>query len=241
VAGSFKTEAVVLRSIRFGEAHRVLHLYSRDRGRVGAVAKGVRKLRSRFGGRLEPLSRVRLILHEGRGELATVTSAETVNAHPALREHRESLERATQACDAVLRLFDSSEANRPAYNLLCQELLLLDSEPAAATRAQALAFRLKLLLAAGFVPELTTCAACGEQGDGVDLAAFSAAAGGVVCASCEASSFPLDGRAHEFLIAALAHPLAEAPQAAEPALRQAERAIAETLEYHAHVRLRRVA
>jgi DNA repair protein RecO (recombination protein O) len=241
VAGSFKTEAVVLRSIRFGEAHRVLHLYSRERGRVGAVAKGVRKLRSRFGGRLEPLSRVRLILHEGRGELATVTSAETVNVHPALRERRESLELATQACDAVLRLFDSSEPNPPAYNLLCQELLLLDTEATAATRAQALAFRLKLLLAAGFVPELTTCAACGEQGSGVELAAFSAAAGGVVCASCEASSFPLDSRAHEFLVAALANPLAEAPHAAEPALRQAERAIAETLEYHAHVRLRRVA
>jgi DNA repair protein RecO (recombination protein O) len=232
---------VVLRSIRFGEAHRVLHLYSADRGRVGAVAKGVRKLRSRFGGRLEPLSRVRLVLHEGRGELATVTSAETVNAHPDLRERRDSLERATQACDAVLRLFDSSEPNAPAYNLLCQELLLLDTEPAAATRAQALAFRLKLLLAAGFVPELGACAACGESGAETVLAGFSAAAGGVVCASCEASSFPLDAAAHEFLVAALAHPLAEAPHAAEPALRQAERAIGETLEYHAHVRLRRVA
>src|SRR5687768_4117974 len=111
MAGSFKTEGVVLRSIRFGEAHRVLHLYTEDRGRIGAVAKGVRKVRSRFGGRLEPAGRVQLVLHEGRGELATITAAETVNAHARLRERRESLERATEACDAVLRLFDAAEPN----------------------------------------------------------------------------------------------------------------------------------
>ena len=241
MAGSFKTEAVVLRSIRFGEADRVLHLYSEDRGRLGAVAKGVRRVRSRFGGRLEPFSRVRLILHEGRGELQTVTSAETVNAHAGIRERRASLERGAQACDAVLRLFDSAERNRPAYNLLCQELLLLDTDPGATSRAQALAFRLKLLLAAGFVPELGACAACGESGEEVRLAAFSASAGGVVCDACEAGSFPLEPRAHEFLTGALASPLATTPAAPDAVLRHAERAISETLEYHAHVRLRRVA
>jgi DNA repair protein RecO (recombination protein O) len=238
VAGSFKTEAVVLRSIRYGEADRVLHLYSADRGRVGAVAKGVRRVRSRLGGRLEPLSRVGLVLHEGRGELCTVTQVDTVNAHPGLRDRRASLERATQACDAVLRLFDSSEANRPAYNLLCNELALLDADPAAATRAQALAFRLKLLLAAGFAPELGACASCGES---EHLGAFSPSAGGVVCAACEAGSFPLAGEAHAFLVAALARPLSDAPGAPDRALAQADRAIAETLEHHAHVRLRRVA
>lgn len=241
MAGPFKTEAVVLRSIRFGEAHRVLHLYTEDRGRLGAVAKGVRRLRSRFGGRLEPLTRVRLVLHAGRGELATITAAETVNAHAGLRERRTSLERATQASDAVLRLFDAAEPNRSAYNLLCQELRLLDTAPDAATRAQALAFRLKLLLAAGFVPELGGCAACGERADGAELTGFSAAAGGVVCASCEASAFTLDPRAHEFMVHALARPLSGAPEAPEPALRQVDRAIAETVEYHAHIRLRRVA
>src|SRR4051794_9122363 len=150
--GSFKTEAVVLRSIRLGEADRVLHLYTEERGRVGAVAKGVRRVKSRFGGRLEPLSRVNLILHEGRSDLCTVTAADTVHAHASLRERRAGIERATDACDAVLRLFDAAEPNRPAYNLLCHELALLDAQEGLATRAQALAFRIKLLLAAGFVP-----------------------------------------------------------------------------------------
>jgi DNA repair protein RecO (recombination protein O) len=234
----FKTEAVVLRSIRFGEADRILHLYTEERGRVNAIAKGVRRVRTRFGGRLEPLFRVHLVLHEGRGELCTITSAETVYAPASVLERRDALERATQACDAVLRLFDSAEPNSAAYNLLCHELRLLDADPAVATRAQALAFRLKLLLAAGFVPELAACAACGER---EHLGAFSAAAGGVVCSGCEAGSFPLDPATHEFLVAALARPLAESPAAPDRMLAQADRAIAETLEHHAHVRLRRVA
>ncbi len=234
---SVETEAVVLRSIRFGEADRVLHLYTAARGRVGAMAKGVRRVRSRFGGRLEPCARVKLSLHEGRGELMTVTGVETVHAHARLRELGRSLSLAGQACEAVLRLFDSEEPNRAAYNLLCQELALLDREPAAATSAQALAFRIKLLLAAGFLPELAACAACGSE----ELAgAFSARAGGMVCAACEPGSFPLAEPAHGFLVGALGHPLAQAPDAPERALRQADRAIVETVEYHANVRLRRV-
>ena len=236
--GSFKTEAIVLRSIRYGEADRVLHLYTPERGRVGAVAKGVRRVKSRMGGRLEPLSRVRLVLHQGRGELCTISQADTVQAHAGLRERRSSLERATQACEAVLRLLDSTEPNLPAYNLLCHELALLDSSAAASRRAQALAFRLKLLLAAGFAPELAACASCGEA---EHLGGFSPSAGGIVCAGCEAGSFPLGEEAHRYLVTALARPLAEAPEAPAPALSQADRAIAETVEYHAHVRLRRVA
>jgi DNA repair protein RecO (recombination protein O) len=235
--GTFKTEAVVLRSIRLGEADRVLHLYTEDRGRIGAVAKGVRRVKSRFGGRLEPLSRVKLVMHEGRSDLCTITAADTVHAHATLRERRDSIERATDACDAVLKLFDAAEPNRPAYNLLCHELALLDSDAQLATFAQALAFRMKLLLAAGFVPELAACAACGER---QHLGAFSAAAGGVVCPACEAAAFALDQEAHQFMAEAIAKPLAGAPEAPIWALRQVDRAVSETVEHHAHVRLRRL-
>ena len=238
MAGSFKTEAVVLRSIRYGEADRVLHLYSADRGRIGAMAKGVRRTRSRMGGRLEPLSRVRLVLRRGRGDLSTVSGVDTVSAHPGLRERRASLERASQACESVLRLLDSGEPNAAAYHLLCNQLALLDADPEAATRAQSLAFRLKLLLASGFAPELASCASCGEADR---FAGFSPSSGGVVCASCEAGSFPLGAEAHGFLVSALGQPLSDAPRASDVALGQADRAIAETLEHHAHVRLRRVA
>jgi DNA repair protein RecO (recombination protein O) len=236
--GPVKTQAVVLRSIRYGEADRIVHLYTPHRGRIGAIAKGVRRSRSRFGGRLEPFFRLDLVLHEGRSELLTITGAQTVEGYGRLRSDGPALDSAARACDALGRLFDTTEQHPEVFNLLCNELALLDAEPARATHANQLAFRLKLLLAAGFAPELASCAACGET---EHLGAFSPSAGGVVCAGCEAGSFPLGEEAHRFLVDAVARPLAEAPDAPERALQQADRALAETMEYHAHVRLRRVA
>ncbi len=235
-----KTEAIVLRSIRYGEADRILHLYSRTQGRMGAIAKGSRKPKSRFGGRLEPFFRLDLMLHEGRGDLLTVTGVSTIDGYPHLRASGPALNAGARACDAVLRLLDSAEPNLPAYNLLCRYLALLDdpTEPHGSGLEVALSFRLKLALAAGFAPELASCARCGEA---EHLSGFSGAAGGVVCPSCEAGSFDLSEQAHAFMVAALAQPLAEAPPSDERALRQVERAVGETLEHHAHVQLRAAA
>jgi DNA repair protein RecO (recombination protein O) len=234
MAGPVKTEAVVLRSMRYGEADRILHVYTPHRGRVSAIAKGVRRARSRFGGRLEPFFRLRLELHEGRGELLTVTGAQTVDGHPRLREDARALDAAARACDAVGRLFETEEPHPGVFNLLCRQLALLD-KPDAASRAGGLQFRLKLLHAAGLAPQLGACAHCGEP---EHLVGFSGAAGGVVCGACEAASFPLGEDAHGFMVQALAQALAEAPSASEQALGQVERAISETLEHHAHLRLR---
>src|ERR1700680_3181796 len=123
-----KTEAVVLRSMRYGEADRILHLYTPNRGRVSAIAKGVRRARSRFGGRLEPFFRLRIELHEGRGELLTVTGAHTVDGHAHLRGNAHALDAAARACDAVGRLFETSEPHPGVFNLLCRKLSLLDEQ-----------------------------------------------------------------------------------------------------------------
>jgi DNA repair protein RecO (recombination protein O) len=235
VPGPVKVQGVILRSLRYGEADRILHLYTPQCGKVGAIAKGVRRARSRFGGRMEPFFRLNLVLHEGRSELLTVTAAETVAGYPRLREHGGALDTAARACDAVSRLFETSEPHPGVYNLLCNELALLDSEPARAGHANQLAFRLKLLLAAGLAPQLAACASCGER---EHLSGFSGAAGGVVCPACEAGSFALTQEAHAFLVDAIGRPLAQTPAADARALRQAERAIAETLEHHAGIRWR---
>jgi DNA repair protein RecO (recombination protein O) len=252
--GPVKTEAVVLRSMRYGEADRILHLYTPQRGRLSAIAKGVRRARSRFGGRLEPFFRLNAELHEGRGELLTVTGAQTIAGHARLRGDVRALDAAARACDAVGRLFETGEPHPGVFNLLCRQLSLLDEQaahvplgpggtpgapeaavgPGAAGRAGALSFRLKLLLAAGLAPQLGACANCGEPDH---LVGFSGAAGGVVCSACEAGSFALDEQAHGFMTEALGRPLTEAPSAGEPVLGQVERAIAATLEHHAHLRL----
>jgi DNA repair protein RecO (recombination protein O) len=241
MAGYHKTEAIVLRSMRLREADRIVHLYTSSRGRLGAVVKGVRRTRSRFGGRLEPFFRVRLVLYEGRGELHTVTQAEAIEWYPRLRGSGGALQAAGSACEAVLRLFDEGDANAGAYNLLCRELQVLDADPSAAGTANLLSFRLKLLLTAGFVPELGACASCGAEivssGN-----SFSAAAGGVVCPECSAGDgFALDGAALSFMASALGAPLKDTPAAAGATLAQVDRAVTGTLEYHAHVRLRSVA
>lgn len=236
VAKSFKTEAVVLRKLRYGEADSILHLYTRAHGRVGAIAKGVRRSRSRFGGRLEPFFRLEMVLNEGRGELATVTSAETVEGYAGMRERSAALEVAGKTADFVLRLLDDREQNVPAFNLLVNMFGLLDSDPTAARPEVTLAFRAKMLLAAGFSPELGACVSCGAT---EDLVAFSPAAGGVVCRDCRTGGdFEFSGPAHAFLSGTIGTPLAEAPASAPVALREVDRAINETLAHHANVRMR---
>jgi DNA repair protein RecO (recombination protein O) len=238
VPGSLKTEAIVLRSIRYGEADRIVHLYTPEYGRIGAIAKGARRARSRFGARLEPFFQIKVVMHEGRGDLYTVTAVDTVQAHAALRDSAQALDAAARACDAVARLFETDEPHPEVFALLANQLTLLASVPAAARPGNALAFRLKLLLAAGIVPQLGSCASCGER---EHLTGFSAAAGGVVCSSCESASFPLGEEAYQFMVAALGRPLAGTPDASARALQTVERAIHETAEHHAQVRLRPVA
>ena len=237
--GSLKTEAVVLRSIRYGEADRILHLYTPHRGRISGIAKGVRKAKSRFGGRLEPFFRLQLVLHEGRSDLLTVTGAETVEPYARLRADAGGLAAAARACDAVTRLFGDDEPSEHVFHLLANELALIDRTMVGASdnvrHANQLAFRLKLLLVSGIAPQLAACASCGETDH---LVGFSGAAGGVVCGACEAGGFGLDAESHAFLVGALGSALADTPAAEPRSLRQAERAISETVEHHAHTRLR---
>lgn len=234
----YECEAIVVRSIRYGEADRVLHLYARELGRVAAIAKGVRRGRSRRAGRLELLVRARMTLRRGSGELFTVGQVDTVRAHARLRESRAALLCGLELGETVARLLDAAEPNVAAYNLLGNALDLLDRAPERAGQAFSLAFRLKLMLAAGFCPELARCAECGEE---AAVAGFSPASGGIVCERCASGSLPFGREEHEFAVAALTHRLAEAPTASDQALARIDRALAAMLERHAHVKLRRVA
>jgi DNA repair protein RecO (recombination protein O) len=188
---TLKTEAVVLRSFRLGEADRVLHLYTLAQGRAGAVAKGIRKTRSRFGARLEPLSHVEVLLHRGSGELATVTGAELIRSHRRTREDYARLAVGLIGAEAMLRLFTEEEANPRAFEAVTRFLDVLDeADPPAGGRADltplVLAFQLKLLWLAGYLPHLTSCAECGA--DDATLVGYSPRAGGAVCRPCAATT-----------------------------------------------------
>src|SRR4029078_5684483 len=105
---SYTTDAVGLGSFRLGEADRVLHIYTLDRGRVGAVAKGVRKTKSRFGARVEPLTHVELQLHQGSGDLQTVTGVSLLSSHHSAREQPYRLNVGLVAAEGRLRLFHTA-------------------------------------------------------------------------------------------------------------------------------------
>jgi DNA repair protein RecO (recombination protein O) len=245
VAGrTYKTEAVVLRSFRLGEADRVLHLYTLDRGRVGAVAKGVRRTKSRFGGRLEPLSHVELLLHQGSGELQTVTGVDLVRSHHEAREDPYRLNVGLVGLEAMLRLFTEQEANPRAFRALTRFLDLLDEQPPARTAARAaldplaLSFQLKLLWLSGYLPHVTSCAECGaEEG----LVGYSARAGGAVCLACrDDATLALGPDSLGGIETLLRRPLAEA-QAVGLSARAARDALAvvkASHEFHGGFRLR---
>lgn len=179
----YETEAIVLRAIRYGEADSVLTLFTRERGRVSAIAKGTRRASSKLGGRLQPAVRVHLGLHEGRGEMHTVRHAQVVDSHAGLWVEGYRLRAAGSILEAALRILVEEEPNEAAYNLLCRGLGLLAAAPPTQLPPRhdpiVLGVHAKLLVVAGLLPRLASCAACDDPGP---LVAFSAALGGSLCA-----------------------------------------------------------
>ena len=244
-ARSWKSEAVVLRSIRYGEADRILHLYTLDRGRVGAIAKGARKTSSRFGARLEPFSHVELVFHEGRGELHTVTGASLLRSHDASRTDVYRMAVGHVGLEAMLRLFIEGEENARAFHALTRFLDLLDETAVALPAVPRLdplllSFQLKLLWLSGYLPHLAGCASCGEE---TALVGFSPQAGGGVCAACEGGSLPVSPEGFGGMRDLLERPLADAGAAAltERARRDALRVVESSYEFHGGFRLRTLA
>ena len=239
---TYKTEAIVLRSIRLGEADRVLHVYTLDRGRVGVVAKGVRKTKSRFGARLEPLSHVELMLHQGSGELQTVTGVQLLHSHREAREDQYRLGVALAGAEAVLRLFTEQEANPRAFAALVRFLEVADGlDPRSGSRPGvdplALAFQLKLLWLSGYQPHLDACSECGDD---ATLVGYSARAGGIVCDACANGALVVSAGSLAAMRALLRATLAEAAAFAlgERETRETAAVINASHEYHGGFRLR---
>ena len=223
--------------MKYGEADRILHVFTPDLGRRSVIARGARRPKSKLGGRLEPPSHVELQLQEGRGDISTVTGVSTIAALPRLRERLDAIDAALHACDDVGRLFGDGEAHPPVFHLLVNHLGQLDRDPSAATTGRQLAFRLKLLLGAGLAPQLAECARCGNP---PPLVGFSGVEGGLVCKGCVTErGFSVHPEVPEAMVAALASPLANAPEPSEPLVgRQIDRAITDLAEHHLGARLR---
>jgi DNA repair protein RecO (recombination protein O) len=232
--GLYRERAVVLRSIKLGEADRIVTFLSEGRGKVRAVAKGIRRPGSRFGARLEPTSHVALQCWEGRN-LDVVTQVETLDANRRLREGYESFTQASAMLEVVDHVAQEDQANVPLYRMLVGALRTLSETPGPAV---AVAFFWKLLSLEGFHPVLEACARC--QAPVGAAAVFDLSEGGVVCRGCaEPSDVPVDPAALALVARMLGGGLRGAlAEPAGPALRAAESLALRALEHHLERRLR---
>jgi DNA repair protein RecO (recombination protein O) len=178
VPGLYRDRGVVLRTIKLGETDRIVTVLTQGRGKVRAVAKGIRRPGSRFGARLEPTSHVALQCYRGR-ELDVVTQVETVDAHRPIREHYASITHAISMLEAVDQVAQEREPAPGLYRMLVGGLGTLAATPSPLV---APAFYWKLLSLEGFHPVLDGCARCGDEDGG--FAAFDVGEGGVLCGTC---------------------------------------------------------
>jgi DNA repair protein RecO (recombination protein O) len=170
----YRDEAIVVRTYKLAEADRIVVLFTKARGKVRSVAKGVRKTTSRFGARLEPTSHVALQLYEGRN-LDTITQAETLDHFRAIRDDLDRISRASSMLEAVDHITEEREPNNALFTMLLGALraLAADDHPLIVP-----GFFWKLLALEGLSPMVDACVVCGADDR---LCAFALDDGGVVC------------------------------------------------------------
>ena len=180
----YRDDGIVLRTQKLGEADRIITVLGRTTGRVRAVAKGVRRTKSRFGARLEPFTHVDLMLHPGRS-LDIITQAEVI------RPYGEPLAGDYPRYTAGVAMLETAERFTPVEKepALRQLLLLIGGlralgEAEHDPRLVLDAFLLRSLAVAGYAPALEECARCGAPARERRLPSFAIASGGMVCASC---------------------------------------------------------
>lgn len=174
----YKEQGIVLRTMKLGEADRIVTVLTQGTGKIRAVAKGVRKTRSRFGARLDPFTHVDLLLYRGR-ELDIVTQADIITSFREIREDYVRFAAGEMILEAADRVIEDRERNTRVFMLLLTSLRAVASSPGDSA-CVADGFLLRLTSLAGFRPALTACAECGKP----DVTRFSIQQGGMVCESC---------------------------------------------------------
>jgi DNA repair protein RecO (recombination protein O) len=228
----YRDQGVVLRTFRLGEADRIVVLITEAHGKVRAVVKGVRKTKSRFGSRLEPMSHVALLMYQGRGELEVVTQAETLDHFRAVREDLDRLAKATSMLEVIDQVAQEREPTPNLYRMIVGALRALSArdDPLLVP-----AFFWKLLAQEGLSPVLDRCATCGAT---EDLVAFEVDEGGVLCRA-HRQGVPISPEAIDIMRRILGGDLARVLGEPDgPAVHEVDHLAGRTVEHHLERRLR---
>lgn len=209
----YKSKGIVLRSIRYGEADRIVDIYTNDAGLISGIAKGIRRTRSRFGARLEPLSCVDFMAYQGR-TLDTVTQVEVLRSFHGVREDLQRFEAAGGLVGTVRALSGGDEPDRRVFNLLYRGLENLEDRASDYDSLKA-AFSLKLSMLAGYALQLDSCMSCSREVDEVSekYLYYAPTLGGLLCTDCRPAvgeAFPLPPGAVDSLERLASKPLREA-------------------------------
>lgn len=188
---TYRDEAVVLRTHKLGEADRIITFLSRDRGKIRAVAKGVRRTSSKFGARLEPFSHVDLQFAVGR-TLDVVTQVESLHSYgdPLAVDYQRWTAGQVMLETADRLVAEEGEPSVQQYRLLVGALRVLNEGTSDGPRPAGMimdSYLLRALAVAGYAPTFSDCAKCGLVGP---HQSFSPAAGGVVCVGCRPPGSP---------------------------------------------------
>ena len=228
---SYSIEAIILKRTDLGEADRVLTLFTPNKGKYHAIAKGIRRPISKKAGHLELLSHSQLQIALGRN-LDIVTQAETLEVHRVLREDLDRLSAAVRLLEAVDQVAQERQPARRLYQMLLGALRALAARNAPLLVA---AFELKLLSLEGFHPRLDACASCDGPGP---LVGFDLGLGGALCRSCGMGA-PVSRGALDAMGRILNGDLASAlNEPAGPVSHEVEQLATRALEHHLERRLR---
>lgn len=230
-----RDEGIVLRTYKLGEADRIIVFLTKRRGKVRAVAKGVRKTRSKFGSRLEPMSHVALQLYEGR-ELDLVTQVDSIDHFRGLREDLDRIARASAMLETADQLAQEGEVNPRLYQMLLGALRTLDASDSPLVVP---AFFWKVLALEGYRPEVEVCVVCGAAAP-TPLVAFDLESGGLLCHGCRRGT-AVSAEAVALLRQILGGQLNDALAApASPASHEVDHLATRAVEHHLERRLRSV-
>jgi DNA repair protein RecO (recombination protein O) len=232
----YSEQGIVVRSMKLGEADKIVTILTQGSGKVRAVAKGIRKTTSRFGARLEPFTHVSLLVYRGRSALDTVTQAEILAAHQKIRSDLSLIAAGETMLETVDKVAEEHERNVRLFLLLLAGLRALEARPSDPA-AVAESFLLKLLSISGFHPSLVACAVCGA----VSPELFSSGQGGAVCDGCaEHGAGPVSPHALQWLASVAGAEMAMAGEMSpdDAVRREARAALYGFAEYHLERRIR---
>jgi len=228
----YRDEGVVLRTYKLAEADRIIVLFARGRGKIRAVAKGVRRTKSKFGSRLEPGSIVQLQLYEGRN-LDIVTQAERVVSFRNLRSDLDLYARASLLLEMVDNTVVEADSNPALYKLLTGALTELERN---GNQLVVAAFAAKLLALEGVQPMVDRCVRCGAT---ENLVGIQMHEGGVICQSCPPTGEPLSPEARQAFALVLSGRVRQVlEQTPKPVAQELEALVSRLVEQHTERRLK---